>query len=342
MKEIKEYVIESALDMHLHLRDEDVLKLVGPLTAKTFSGALIMPNLQPPITTKKDLLEYKQRIMDACKDELFTPYVTIFFQVDYTYEFLKEIKDEIIAVKLYPFGVTTNSETGVSSMDVEVLRPTLEAMSKLNIPLCVHGETKGFVMDREKEFLPIYESLAINFPNLKIIMEHISTKDAIDLLEKYDNLYATLTIQHITLSFDDLAGGMLQPHMFCKPIVKRPEDKEALFKLALSAHPKVMFGSDSAPHEKDAKECHDGAAGVFTSPICIQVLAQLFDNEDKLENLNTFISLNAQKIYGIKPASKSIKLIKKDFKVPEVYEYKNEKVVPLFARETLSWSIETK
>jgi len=342
LKETKEFIINSPLDMHLHLRDNDVLKLVGPLTSNTFSGALIMPNLLPPITTKKDLLAYKQRILDACKEDIFTPYVTIFFQVDYTYEFLKEIKDEIIAVKLYPFGVTTNSETGVSSMDVDILRPTLESMSKLNIPLCVHGETKGFVMDREKEFLPIYESLAINFPNLKIIMEHISTKDAIDLLNKYDNLYATLTIQHITLSFDDLAGGMLKPHMFCKPIVKRPEDKDALFKLALSGHPKVMFGSDSAPHDKDAKECHDGAAGVFTSPICLQVLAQLFDNEEKLENLNTFVSLNAQRIYNIKPIDKAIKLIKKDFKVPKLYEYNKEKVVPLFARETLAWSIDTK
>lgn len=184
---MEEFIINSALDMHLHLRDDDMLKLVAPLTSKSFVGALIMPNLLPPITTKEALLSYKQRIKEACKEDIFTPYVTIFFQVDYSYSFLKDIKDEIIAVKLYPFGVTTNSQTGVSSMDVEVLRPTLESMSKLGIPLCVHGETKGFVMDREKEFLPIYESLAINFPNLKIIMEHISTKEAITLL--YKKLY---------------------------------------------------------------------------------------------------------------------------------------------------------
>ena len=337
---MKNFIINSPLDMHLHLRDDDMLKLVTPFTSKYFSGALIMPNLLPPITTKEVLLAYKQRIKDACKDDEFEPLVTIFFQVDYSYEFLKDIKDEIIAVKLYPFGVTTNSETGVSSMDVEVLRPTLESMSKLGIPVCVHGETQGFVMDREKEFLPIYESLAINFPNLKIIMEHISSKESINLLKKYDNLYATLTVHHLMLTFDDVAGGMLNPHVFCKPIVKRPEDKLALQELALNAHPKVMFGSDSAPHRKETKECNDGAAGIFSSSIAIQTLTQLFEEYGQLDNLNAFVSLNAQKIYGLKPIQKSIKLIKKDFVVPAEYTYKDECVVPLFANQTLSWSID--
>lgn len=337
---MEKFIINSALDMHLHLRDDDMLKLVAPLTSKSFSGALIMPNLLPPITTKEALLSYKQRIKEATKEDDFTPYVTIFFQVDYSYSFLEDIKDEIIAVKLYPFGVTTNSETGVSSMDVEILRPTLESMSKLGIPLCVHGETKGFVMDREKEFLPIYESLAINFPNLKIIMEHISTKEAITLLDKYKNLYATVTIHHLLLTLDDVAGGMLNPHNFCKPIVKRYEDRDALQEVVLQAHPKTMFGSDSAPHQKENKECHHGAAGVFNSPIALQLLTELFERNGKLDNLNTFVSLNAQKIYNLKPTTKPITLIKKDFIVPDGYSYKNEQVVPMFAGKTLPWSIE--
>lgn len=339
LKDIKNFIIDSPLDMHLHLRDDDMLKLVGPFTSSSFSAALIMPNLAPPITTKEALFAYKKRIQEACIEDEFEAQMTIFFQVDYTYEFLKDIKDEIIALKLYPFGVTTNSETGVSSMDVEVLRPTLESMSKLGIPLCVHGETKGFVMDREKEFLPIYESLAINFPDLKIIMEHISSKESIALLEKYDNLYATITVHHLMLTLDDVAGGMLNPHAFCKPIVKRPDDKYALRELALNAHPKVMFGSDSAPHQKEAKECHHGSAGVFTSSIALQVLTQLFEEHGKLENLNAFISLNAQRIYDFKPINKKIELIKKDFIVPEIYRYKEEKVVPLFAGLVLPWSI---
>ncbi|WP_321469770.1 dihydroorotase [Halarcobacter sp.] len=334
------FTVNTALDMHLHLRDEEMLKLVAPLSSKTFAGALVMPNLVPPVTTKEALLAYKQRIIEACGKDEFEPKMTLFFKNDYPYEFLEEMKDEIIAIKLYPAGITTNSETGVASMDVEVLRPTLETMSKLGIPLCIHGETNGFVMDREKEFMPIYESIASSFPELKIIMEHITTKDAVNLLDKYDNLYATVTLHHLLITLDDVAGGMLQPHLFCKPIAKRPEDRSALLEAALNAHPKLMFGSDSAPHPKHKKECCGCAAGVFTSPVALQVLADLFETNGKLENLNSFVSLNAQKIYNYKPKEKLIKLIKKDFFVPDAYRYNNELVVPMFAGEKLSWSIE--
>jgi len=341
MSTVNTFEINEPLDMHLHLRDEDMLKLVGPLTSNTFSGALVMPNLVPPVTTKEALLSYKDRIKEACKDDKFEPYLTLFFQANYSYEFLEDIKDDIIGIKLYPAGITTNSETGVSSMDVEVLRPTLASMSKLGIPLCVHGETNGFVMDREKEFMPIYESIAAAFPELTIIMEHITTADAVELMDKYDNLYATVTLHHLLITLDDVAGGMLQPHLFCKPIAKRPHDRTALLDAALKAHPKLMFGSDSAPHPKHKKECCGCAAGVFTSPIALQVLTELFEKYQALDNLNAFVSLNAQKIYNFKPVSKTIKLVKKDFVVPAVYEYKNENVVPMYAEETLAWSIES-
>lgn len=335
-----EFLIYEPLDMHLHLRDGEMLDLVGPLTSKTFSGALIMPNLVPPVTTKESLLAYKKRIKDACEGDDFEPYLTLFFQNNYSYEFLEDIKDDIIGIKLYPAGITTNSETGVASMDVEVLRPTLESMSKLGIPLCIHGETNGFVMDREKEFMPIYESIAKAFPELKIIMEHITTKDAIELLDKYDNLHATVTLHHLLITLDDVAGGMLQPHLFCKPIAKRPEDRDALLNAALDAHPKLMFGSDSAPHPKHKKECCGCAAGVFTAPIALQVLTELFEKNGKLENLNAFVSLNAQKIYDFEPVEKTIKLIKKDCIVPSIYRYKEENVVPMYAGEKLAWSID--
>ena len=335
----KTFILNEPLDMHLHLRDGDMLRLVAPLTSNSFSGALVMPNLVPPVTSKDALLSYKKRIIESCKDDNFTPYMTLFFQNNYSFEFLEDIKDEIIGIKLYPAGITTNSETGVSSMDIEVLRPTLENMSRLGIPLCIHGETNGFVMDREKEFMPIYESLAIAFPNLKIVMEHITTKDAVELLDKYPNLYATVTLHHLLITLDDVAGGMLDPHLFCKPIAKRPEDRNALLKAALKAHPKLMFGSDSAPHPKHKKECCGCAAGVFTSPIALQVLVELFEKHDSLDNLNDFVSNNAKKIYGLSLKEKKIKLIKNDFIVPAIYEYKDEKVVPMYAGKTLSWSI---
>ena len=330
--------LNSPYDMHLHLRDNDMLDLVAPLSSSTFAGAIIMPNLVPPVDTKKAIIDYKSRILNAIKDDTFKPFMTLFFK-PYSEEFLKEIKDEISAIKLYPAGITTNSEGGVESIDTIALAPTLNAMAKLNIPLCVHGETNGFVMDREKEFMSVYESLAIAFPKLKIIMEHITTKDAVEMLDKHDNLYATITLHHLLLTLDDVAGGMLQPHLFCKPIAKRYEDREALVKVALEAHPKVMFGSDSAPHPKHAKENCGCAAGVFTSPIALQVLAQLFNDNGKLENLQKFVSDNACNIYNMKPLNKTITLEEKDFMVPSIYKTSKEQVVPMYAGKTIKWSI---
>ena len=328
--------LTAPLDMHLHLRDGEMLENIAKSSASTFSGAIIMPNLVPPVSSKEEVVAYKQRIMDAIGDEKFTPYMTLFFKPSYNKAFLESVKDEITAIKLYPAGITTNSEGGVSGFDVEELRPALEAMSELDIPLCVHGETNGFVMDREAEFVSIYERLATAFPKLKIIMEHITTKESVEALDKFENLHATITLHHLIITLDDVAGGMLKPHLFCKPIAKRPEDRSALLKVALQAHPKVMFGSDSAPHPKHAKESCGCAAGVFTAPIALQVLAELFENENApLENLQAFISGNAQKIYGVTPLNKTVTLEKKEFTVPSDYNG----VVPMYADETLAYSI---
>jgi dihydroorotase len=313
-----------------------MLKTVAPLSSASFAGAIIMPNTTPPITTKKQVVEYKQEILNAIGNDDFTPYMTLFFKNDYDFEFLKSVKDEIMAIKLYPAGITTNSEGGVSTIDVETLRPTLTAMSELDIPLCIHGETDGFVMDREAEFVPIYKALAKAFPNLKIIMEHITTKASADALSEFDNLYATITLHHLYITLDDVAGGMLQPHLFCKPIAKRPEDREALLNLALNANPKVMFGSDSAPHPRSAKEAPGCAAGVFTAPIALAMLAELFEKNGKLENLQPFISDNACKIYNILPQNKIITLIKDSYEVPKSYN----SVVPFMSGKNINWRIE--
>lgn len=328
--------LTAPLDMHLHLRDGEMLDNIAKSSASTFSGAIIMPNLVPPVSTKKEIVAYKERIIKAIGDEKFIPYMTLFFKPSYDKAFLESVRDEITAIKLYPAGITTNSEGGVSGFDVEELRPALEAMSELDIPLCVHGETNGFVMDREAEFVSIYEKLASAFPKLKIIMEHITTKESVEVLDKFENLYATITVHHLLITLDDVAGGMLKPHLFCKPIAKRPEDREALLKVALSAHPKVMFGSDSAPHPKHAKESCGCAAGVFTAPIALQVLAELFENENaSLENLQAFVSGNAQKIYALSPLAKTVTLEKKSFTVPSDYNG----VVPMYADEKIAYSI---
>ena len=330
-------ILEDPLDMHLHLRDGEMLKRIAPLSAHTFSGAIVMPNLVPPVTDEAALTAYKTRIEAAIGDSHFTPYMTLFFKPEYDKSFLSEIREHLTAVKLYPAGITTNSEGGVSSFDIETLRPALEAMSALNIPLCVHGETDGFVMDREAQFVPIYERLAEAFPELTVVMEHITTKESVAALDRHDNLYATITLHHLYITLDDVAGGLLKPHLFCKPIAKRPEDKEALLRVALEAHPKVMFGSDSAPHPKEAKESCGCAAGVFTAPIALQALAQLFEAHDApIENLQAFVSDNAKRIYGVTPPKKQVVLTKRPTKVPAVYG----NVVPMFADETLGYSIE--
>ncbi|WP_456451454.1 dihydroorotase [Hydrogenimonas sp.] len=328
--------LDTPLDMHLHLRDGEMLEIVAPLSAETFSGALVMPNLVPPVTTAQMVRDYRERIAKAQGAHRFVPYMTLFFRSDYTPEFLEEVRDEILAIKLYPAGITTNSEGGVSGFDLEELAPVLGVMSDLGIPLCVHGETNGFVMDREAEFIPIYERLAQAFPDLKIVMEHITTKEAVAALDRYENLYATITLHHLYITLDDVAGGLLQPHLFCKPIAKRPEDRTALLNVALGAHPKVMFGSDSAPHPREAKEAPGCAAGVFTAPLALQGLAQLFDRHGALANLQAFVSDNARRIYGITPPDKEVVLEKSPWLVPEIYE---GTVVPMFAGQSLEWRV---
>jgi len=327
-------VINEPLDMHLHLRDKEMLDAIAKLSSFAFSGGVIMPNTVPPITTKELLLDYKIKILNLTVGDQFEPYMTLFFQ-NYDYDFLNSIKGLIKSIKLYPAGITTNSDGGVDRIDVESLRPTLEAMSELGIILSIHGESNGFVMDREKDFISTYSRLAEAFPKLKIVMEHITTKEAAKILDKYKNLYATITLHHLLITLDDVAGGMLQPHLFCKPIAKRDEDRDALLNLALNAHPKVMFGSDSAPHPQNKKESCGCAAGIFTAPIALQKLAELFDDNNRLDNLEKFVSNNAKNIYNITPTTKKVILEKADFIVPKKYG----NVVPMYAGEIIKWSI---
>ena len=324
--------LDKPLDMHLHLRDGGMLELVAPLSAETFAGAVIMPNLVPPVDSLEALRGYRERVGAAIGDHQFTPLMTLFFR-EYSEAELVAVKDEIIGIKLYPAGATTNSEAGVQAIDAA--EPTIRRMEALGIPLMVHGETHGFVMDRESEFLAIYRHLAATFPKLRITMEHITTAGAVALLDEFENLFATVTLQHLLITLDDVAGGMLNPHLFCKPIAKRPEDREALLAAALAAHPKLMFGSDSAPHPRDKKECCGCAAGVFTAPIALQVLADLFTKNGCGERLWAFVSGTAQRVHGLSLPEKVVRLERRDFEVPGDYGG----VVPMFAGETIPWSV---
>ncbi|MEE9252797.1 MAG: dihydroorotase [Thermodesulfobacteriota bacterium] len=330
-----EIKLNSPLDMHLHLRDGEMLGLTVPSSSKTFSGALVMPNLTPPLTSASSVLEYSGRIKEHSSGDVFTPYMTLFFKNSYTREFLHDIKDKILAVKLYTAGATTNSEDGISLPIGDDTLEVIGMLEELGIPLSVHGETTGFVLERETEFAAAYDELASSFPKLKIVMEHITTTTLAELLGRRENLFATITLHHLLITLDDVIGGALSPHNFCKPVAKSPRDREALRHLALSAHPKVMFGSDSAPHPRDKKESCCGAAGIFHAPFALQLLATIFEGAGKLENLQGFVSDNARAIYNIDPPPKTVVLEKKPFTIPKTCGG----VVPFLGGSTLEWSI---
>ncbi len=332
-----EITLNSPLDMHLHLRDGDMLRLVAPLSA-SFAGAVIMPNLVPPVTSPAALTAYSQRIDEAMGGAPFSRYMTLFFTpMDEAALLAAKETPGFFGLKLYPAGITTNSEGGISHM-AEADR-TLKLMEEMGIPLLVHGESHGFVMDREAEFLAIYRDLATRYPKLRISMEHITTTAAVRLLDEFENLCATVTLQHLLITLDDVAGGALRPHLFCKPIAKRPEDREALLKAALTGHPRLMFGSDSAPHPRHKKEACGCAAGVFTAPIALPRLAQLFADYKALAHLPGFVSGNACKLYGLKPVPKQVVLQDVPMEVPAVYRAGSEEVVPMHAGELIGWSI---
>ncbi len=327
-----EFTIESPLDMHLHLREGAMMDHVTPMSSEHFSAAIIMPNLVPPVDNLDRLLKYRAGIEAARGEHTFDPLMMLFFR-NYTEAELAAAKDHIFGIKLYPAGATTNSEAGVKALDE--VEGTFALMEEMGIPLMIHGETHGFVMDREKEFLASYEHLATKFPKLKITMEHITTRHAVDLLDRFENLYATVTLHHLMITLNDVAGGLLNPHLFCKPIAKRPEDREALLGAALKAHPKLMFGSDSAPHPISKKECCGCAAGLFTAPVILPTLVELFEAHDALDNLQAFVSGNAQQIHGFTPPAKTVKLEKTGMTVPERYG----EVVPYRAGETIPWAV---
>ncbi len=330
--------LHRPLDMHLHLRDGDMLRLVAPHSAFNLAGAVIMPNLVPPVTSVEMLTAYRDRILAAAGPHArtFQPLMTLFFQ-QYSEAQLAAAQPHLFAVKLYPHGVTTNSESGIHS--IEAAEPTLKLMEEMGIPLLVHGETTGFVLDREAEFLSIYERLAVRFPRLRIVMEHITTAAAVALLDRFENLHATVTGHHLVITLDDVAGGLLQPHLFCKPIAKRPADRDALLAAALSAHPKLMLGSDSAPHPQHAKECCGCAAGVYTAPLLLPRMAQLFAENGALDNLQAFVSDHAIRIHGLNPPDKSVTLVRQAWKVPAAYEADSGiKVIPWEAGCGLEWS----
>lgn len=343
-KEVSRITLYSPLDMHLHLRDLEMLNIVAPESAKSFTWWVIMPNLIPSIETLEQLLSYKWRIIKAIWWEIFESQMTINFKSDYTKEELKEAKEHIIWIKMYPKGQTTNSDSWIDWSQIGSYRHTLEIMQDLEIPLLVHWERidwwdKIDELDKEREFKSIYEELAQSFPKLKIIMEHVSTKEIISLVDKYENLYATVTLHHLLMIHNHIVWGWTKTHIMCMPIPKLWDDRKELLRQVLSWNPKIMFGSDSAPHQRNKKESDCWCAWVFTAPIALQALAEIFESFWQLDNLNKFINENAVEIYWITPPNKFIELEKTWYIIPNYYWNWENIVVPFLAWKKLNWDI---
>jgi len=347
--------------MHVHFRgslSDDPLhptthanylfNLAVPFTANSFSGALVMPNLKPPLTTLDAVLAYKEKILEVTEN--FEPYMTLFFQDTYDRHFLEAAKPHITAIKLYPNGITTNSDGGVGDLNSDSVNRVLEIMQDLEIPLCVHGEVDGYVMKRESGFKEHYQRWSTAFPNLKIIMEHITDSNSVYMLAAFENLHATITVHHLLATLDDVVGGSLNPHWFCKPIPKRPEDREELRNLAFGkwhkeVFSKVMLGTDSAPHLRIDKESACGCAGVFSAPVALQFLAEAFFEEFGPEGnapMQAFVSNHAVNIYGLKPPEKIVSLVREPSMVPEGIGGMMPlmDIVPMCAGQEVPWKIE--
>ncbi len=323
--------------MHVHLRQGEMLRNVLPHTVMQCSRALIMPNTIPPVLTADDVVTYRTAIIDSLgAGAAFTPLMTFKVSPDTSASSIKALKTHgAIAGKLYPEGVTTNSEGGVT--DFKALYPVYEAMQEENLVLCLHGEMPGvFSLDRETSFLTVLKEIVNAFPNLKIVLEHATTAAAIDCVKALPaNVAATLTVHHLYLTLDDVIGDKLNPHAFCKPVAKRPEDRDALISAAMSGSPKFFLGSDSAPHQISAKECACGAAGVYTAPVLLPALCALFDKHDKLSLLESFTSTFATQFYNLPVETNVIEIIRESWTVPEEYQG----VKPFLAGTPLTWKV---
>lgn len=332
--------LHNPLDMHLHLREGEILKTILPYSTDTFLGAVVMPNLKQPITDTRLAEAYYETIKQIAND--FNPIMTIYLTNDLKEQDLQQaISKGFKILKLYPKGSTTNSSNGVENILDHKMQQILEIAQDLGFILSIHAESSGFSLDREYEFLKVFEYLSQTFPKLKIVLEHMSDHRSIKVLDSFENIFATLTLHHITMDLDDLLGKGLNPHYFCKPILKTKKDKEMLLNLAITAHPKVSFGSDSAPHLLSTKLSSNASAGIFSAPFLLESLAELFDKHNALANLQKFISDNAFKNYNLSfKNQKTIVLKKQPCIIPESITCMDDKIIPLHAGKTLQWSLD--
>lgn len=332
-------------DWHLHLRDGRTMQAVVNHTARQFGRALIMPNLQPPITTVDQAMRYRIRILAALPaSSAFEPLMALYLTDRTSVDEVRHAAENphVLAFKLYPRGATTNADSGVTAL--RNVYPVLEAMERYQVPLCIHGEVtdpKVDVFDREavfieRELAPMLE----RFAGLRVVLEHLTTRVGVDYVqEQSPRLAATITPQHLLLNRNALFAGGLRPHHYCLPVLKRETDRQALIAAATSGSPKFFLGTDSAPHPRSRKENACGCAGCFSAPAALELYCEAFEAAGALERLEGFASLHGAAFYDLPHNSARFRLQRIPWTVPAAYPVAGDELVPLHAGERLHWSI---
>ena len=332
-------------DWHVHLRDGAAMAAVLADTARRFARAIVMPNLKSPVRTTAQALDYRERILGELPDGAdFEPLMTLYLTDDTPPEEIARAKlsGRIHGVKLYPAGATTHSAAGVTR--ISRCFHTLEKMEELGIALLVHGESTDpaiDVFDREKAFIedtlgPLLE----RFPQLKVVLEHITTRDAVQYVEVTGaNVAATITAHHLLMNRNALFMGGIRPHHYCLPVLKREEHREALVEAATSGNPKFFLGTDSAPHARDAKEAACGCAGIYTAHAALELYAIAFEEAHALDRLEAFAAEHGPQFYNLPANRGQVTLVREEWRVPETLDFGGEVLVPLRAGETIPWKL---
>ena len=331
-------------DWHVHFRDGDALKAVVPHTAAQFSRAIVMPNLKPPVTTAAQAASYRERIRAAVPKGLsFDPLMTLYLTDNLPADEIRRAKDAgVVAVKLYPAGATTNSDAGVT--DIRKTYTTLEAMQREGILLLVHGEVTSpevDIFDREAVFIDKHlVPLRRDFPGLKIVMEHITTREAAQYITQADaNTAATITAHHLLYNRNAIFTGGIRPHYYCLPVLKRETHRLALVEAATSGNPRFFLGTDSAPHPAQLKEHAVGCAGCYTAHAAMELYAEAFDRAGALDKLEGFASFFGADFYGLPRNAGTVTLTRTKWIVPESYAFGDARLKPLGGGETLEWKL---
>ena len=333
-------------DWHLHLRQGEAMSSVVDMSAKQMGRAIVMPNLSPPVKTVNQALAYRREIIAALsQSSTFDPLMTLYLTDTTSKQEIIDASNEehVYAVKLYPAGATTNSESGVTSLPKTY--PVLEQMQKEGVPLLIHGEVTHSdidIFDREAVFIDtILEPLVSMFPELKIVLEHITTKDSVEFVsESKSTIGATITAHHLLANRNHMLVGGIKPHYYCLPVLKRKAPhQDALITAATSGSPKFFLGTDSAPHYQNEKESACGCAGIFSAHAAIELYAEAFEKVNKLDMLEGFASHYGADFYGLKRNREIITLEKRPWIVPKSYSFSNSKVIPFLAEEQLSWRL---